>query len=91
MINDTCGYFLWICSWSRSVLCEKRRSASSSYVKEKISLVYGGGRVGLMGELADKSIKSAIHVIGVMPKALVNHELAHQGIDELIVVNTISA
>lgn len=50
------------------------------------SLVYGGGRSGLMGVVADSAIAAGGTVIGVIPKALVDKELAHPGLTELHVV-----
>ena len=53
-----------------------------------IGLVYGGGRVGLMGELADAALRSGVEVIGVIPRHLDTRELAHRGVTELHVVAT---
>jgi uncharacterized protein (TIGR00730 family) len=52
------------------------------------TLVYGGGRVGLMGVIADAAIEAGGRVIGVMPRWLVEHEIAHRGLTELHVVET---
>lgn len=49
-------------------------------------LVYGGGRVGLMGELADASLAAGAKVIGVIPESLMRREVAHMGLTELVVV-----
>jgi uncharacterized protein (TIGR00730 family) len=51
-------------------------------------LVYGGASVGVMGTLADSVLTSGGKVLGVIPKALVGRELAHQGLTELRVVDT---
>jgi uncharacterized protein (TIGR00730 family) len=51
-------------------------------------LVYGGGRNGLMGILADATLAAGGRVIGVIPKALVEKEWAHTGCTELHVVDT---
>ena len=51
-------------------------------------LVYGGGRNGLMGIVADTTRASGGRVVGIIPKALVEREWAHQGCDELHVVGT---
>ena len=51
-------------------------------------LVYGGGRSGLMGILADAALEAGARVIGVIPKALVEKEYAHTGCTELHVVET---
>ena len=51
-----------------------------------IELIYGGASVGLMGELADATLASGARVVGVMPGFLVEKEIAHQGLSELLVV-----
>jgi uncharacterized protein (TIGR00730 family) len=49
-------------------------------------LVYGGGHVGLMGELADASLALGVEVLGVIPEALHEREIGHAGLTELHVV-----
>lgn len=49
-------------------------------------LVYGGGRVGLMGLVADAAIAAGAKVIGVIPTALHDREIAHPGLSDLVVV-----
>lgn len=51
-----------------------------------ITIVYGGGRTGLMGALADGALAAGGRVVGVIPRALVEREVAHDGISELMVV-----
>jgi uncharacterized protein (TIGR00730 family) len=51
-------------------------------------LVYGGGRAGLMGCVADAALAAGAEVIGVIPLALMDRELGHPGLAELIVVET---
>jgi uncharacterized protein (TIGR00730 family) len=53
-----------------------------------ITVVYGGGRVGLMGALADAALEAGGRVIGVIPEALRRREVAHQSLTELHVVHT---
>jgi uncharacterized protein (TIGR00730 family) len=57
-------------------------------VASGLSIVYGGGRVGLMGILADAALDAGGEVIGVMPQALVAKEKAHRQLSELRVVNS---
>jgi uncharacterized protein (TIGR00730 family) len=52
-------------------------------------VVYGGGRVGLMGALADAALAAGGEVIGVIPQELVDRELAHRGLTELHVVGSL--
>jgi uncharacterized protein (TIGR00730 family) len=51
-----------------------------------LGLVYGGGKVGLMGIVADAALKAGAEVIGVIPEALMDRELGHGGVTELRVV-----
>lgn len=51
-------------------------------------IVYGGARVGLMGRIADKMLEQGCEVIGVMPEALVEKEIAHTGLTQLHVVKS---
>lgn len=51
-------------------------------------LVYGGGRTGLMGAIADGALAAGGEVVGIMPRHLVDREVAHTGLTELIVVNS---
>ncbi len=53
-----------------------------------ITVVYGGGNVGLMGVLADAALEASGTVIGVIPQALVDWEVAHAGLTELVVVQS---
>src|SRR5580698_633582 len=53
-----------------------------------IDLVYGGGKVGLMGAVADACLSGGGRVIGVIPQLLADKEVAHQGLTELRVVQT---
>ncbi|WP_191091639.1 LOG family protein [Affinibrenneria salicis] len=63
------------------------RETGEQLAQRHISVVYGGGRVGLMGAVADAALAAGGEVIGVMPQELVDCELAHSGLTELHVVN----
>ena len=52
------------------------------------SVVYGGGRVGLMGTVADAALAAGGRVVGVIPQALMDREVGHGGLTELHVVQT---
>ena len=54
-----------------------------------LGLVYGGGRVGLMGAVADAALAAGGSVVGVIPQELVDRELAHGGLTELHVVGSL--
>lgn len=61
---------------------------AQALVARGFGLVYGGGRVGLMGSLADAMLERGGEVIGVIPRGLASDEIAHSGIEELRVVET---
>ena len=63
-------------------------AVGSGLARRGIRVVYGGGRVGLMGALADSARAAGGEVVGVMPQALVDREIGHTGIDDLRVVDT---
>jgi uncharacterized protein (TIGR00730 family) len=54
-------------------------------------LVYGGGKVGLMGALAEGALAAGGEVHGIMPKALLDRELGHQGLTQLEIVPSMSS
>lgn len=56
--------------------------------KRQITLIYGGANVGLMGAVADAVLEQGGQVIGVLPIFLQNREIAHQGLTELIMVDS---
>jgi len=56
--------------------------------RNKCSLVYGGGNIGMMGIIADEMLRNSAKVIGVIPDFLVQREVAHSQLSELIVVKT---
>jgi uncharacterized protein (TIGR00730 family) len=81
------------------VYCGSRRGDDPRFVQAAVDvgqhlarggheLVYGGGRVGLMGALADAALAAGARVTGVIPRALLDREVGHTGLTELIVVQT---
>jgi len=54
-----------------------------------IEVVYGGGRLGLMGAVADAALAAGGRVVGVIPTGLVERELAHRGVDDLRIVGSL--
>jgi len=64
------------------------RALGAELVRRGLELVYGGGRVGLMGVLADAVLAAGGRVVGVIPKALATKELAHDALTGLHVVGT---
>jgi uncharacterized protein (TIGR00730 family) len=64
------------------------RSLGAAIARRGLGLVYGGGRVGLMGAVADAAAQNGGEVIGVITHALVKFEVAHHGLKDLRVVDT---
>jgi uncharacterized protein (TIGR00730 family) len=71
---------------SRPVYREVAEAFGRALAARGIELVYGGGRVGLMGALADAALASGGRVVGVIPEALLAREAGHEGLSELHVV-----
>ncbi len=61
-------------------------AAGTIIAQAGLTLVYGGGRVGLMGAVADAALAAGGRVVGVMPRDLVDQEIGHAGLSELRVV-----
>lgn len=66
----------------------KARELGMKLANEKIGLVYGGAKVGLMGALADGALSQGGKVIGVLPKFLKSKEIAHEKLTQLLLVDT---
>jgi uncharacterized protein (TIGR00730 family) len=64
------------------------RAFGAEMARRGIALVYGGGKVGLMGTVADAVLAGGGKVIGVIPRQLVELEVAHPGLSQLVVVET---
>jgi uncharacterized protein (TIGR00730 family) len=71
---------------NRPKFAESARDLASAMVRSGVDLVYGGGRLGLMGIVADAVLAQGGRVYGVIPEALVNLEVAHTGLTELFTV-----
>jgi len=73
---------------ARSEYAEAARTLAAVLVERKLGIVYGGGNVGLMGVLADAALAHGGEVIGVIPQSLLDKEVGHRGVTELLVVET---
>ncbi|WP_430446589.1 TIGR00730 family Rossman fold protein [Sphingorhabdus contaminans] len=69
------------------IYIETARSVGRRLAERGIGVVYGGGRLGLMGAVADSALEAGGEVIGIIPEALVGAEVAHKGCTELHVVS----
>ena len=72
----------------RPAYTDAARELGRLIAQQQATLVYGGGRVGLMGALADAAIAAGGHVVGVIPQALMQREVGHAGLAEQHVVQT---
>ncbi len=72
----------------RPVYAEAARRLAAALARRGLGLVFGAGHVGLMGVLADAVLAAGGEAVGVIPQALVDRELAHRGLTELHVVET---
>jgi hypothetical protein len=73
---------------SSPVFAEATVATAAAMVGRGVDLVYGGGRLGLMGLIADNVLAGGGKVFGVIPRALVQLEVAHTGLTELHTVET---
>ena len=64
------------------------RALAAVLAERGIGIVYGGGKVGLMGVIADSALAAGGEVVGVMPQALIDREIGHGGLTELQVVDS---
>jgi len=64
------------------------RETGTSLAKSGRTVVYGGGRVGLMGIVADSALKAGGDVIGIIPEHIQNREVEHEGLSELHIVES---
>lgn len=62
------------------------RQLAEGFLRDGLRLVYGGANVGLMGIMADRMLEGGGEVIGIMPKTLVEREVAHANLTELHIV-----
>jgi uncharacterized protein (TIGR00730 family) len=85
--------------FSLCVYCGSRAGGDPAYLRaaEQLGqaigrrgwrLIYGGGRVGLMGAVADAALAGGASVVGVIPESLMRLEVGHRGLTELLVVRT---
>jgi uncharacterized protein (TIGR00730 family) len=85
---------LSICVYCGSRFGDSPRFAAAAHelgdaiARRGASLVYGGGRVGLMGVVADAALAAGGQVVGVIPEALMQREVGHSRLTELLVVRT---
>ena len=75
-------------SGSQEIYVRQAQAMGQELASQGLTLVYGGGRAGLMGAVADAALAAGGRVVGVIPSFLADKELAHQGCTELHVVDS---
>lgn len=73
---------------TRKAYAEAARQVGTTLAGRGIQLVYGGGHIGLMGEAADAALAAGGQVVGIIPEFMVDFEIAHHGLTELVVVES---
>ena len=73
---------------NNEIYAKSANELGKSLAQRDIELIYGGGKVGLMGAVADGALELGGKVTGIMPDFMTPHEIAHQGLSELIVVKS---
>jgi uncharacterized protein (TIGR00730 family) len=86
-INSVCVY-CGAASGTRDIYLDSARQLGNALAVRNIGLVYGGGHVGMMGALADAALAAGGRVTGVIPQQLIDRELGHRGLSELVVVSS---
>lgn len=76
-------------SGRRAAYLDAARAFGATCARRGIGVVFGGGRVGMMGAVADATLAAGGEVIGVIPRDLVDRELAHDGLTEQHVVGSL--
>ncbi len=82
------GVFCGSSKGTDEIYMRSARDMGRALARREIELVFGGGHIGLMGVLADAVLDAGGRACGVIPQALVNKELAHEGLTQLYVVDT---
>lgn len=70
------------------VYAEATRTMVAALAAAGIKIIFGGGKVGLMGVVAESALEAGAHVIGVTPQHLLEREVVHRGLTELHVVDS---
>jgi uncharacterized protein (TIGR00730 family) len=87
MIKNVC-VFCGSSSGNHAAFAAAARALGTELARAGRGLIYGGGRVGLMGILADAALAAGGSVIGVIPIAIASKEIAHSGLTDLRVVDS---
>lgn len=86
----TIAVFCGTAAGNGKIYQEDAKRLGVSLAARNITLIYGGGAAGLMGNLADNVLDNGGNVIGIIPRVVQDKEVQHQGLSELHLVNSIS-
>jgi len=87
---NSIGVFCGSSIGSKEIYSKKAVELGVLLAKSKIDLVFGGGKVGLMGVIADSIMSNGGKAIGIMPTALLEKEVGHDSLNKMIVVDNMS-
>lgn len=73
---------------NKPAYADRAMALGTRIAQEKLTLVYGGGNVGLMGIVADAVLEAGGEAVGIIPQQLVNWEVAHRGLTKLEIVGS---
>lgn len=73
---------------NRPEYLEEAKELGAQIAKAGLGLVYGGASVGIMGAVATAALEAGGHVTGIIPKSLLEKEIAHPGLNQLVVVDS---
>lgn len=90
MIIKSIGVFCGSSIGAREIYSTKAAELGKLMAASNIDLVFGGGKVGLMGIIADETMKNGGKAIGVMPTQLHEKEVGHNGLNEMRIVESMS-
>ena len=88
MAQRSIAIFCGSSSGANPVYTEAAKAMARAIVEREVRLVYGAGSVGLMGTVADEVLRLGGEVLGVIPQFLVDMEVGHTGLTELVVCQT---
>jgi uncharacterized protein (TIGR00730 family) len=84
----TVAVFCGASSGDDPIFLAQARALGEGLAARHITLVYGGGRVGLMGAVADATLAAGGKVVGVIPEFLTRLEVIHEGVGDMLVVDS---
>jgi uncharacterized protein (TIGR00730 family) len=86
-VNRVC-VFAGSSAGARAEYAATARALAAECAARRLGIVYGGGSTGLMGVLADAALAAGVEIIGVIPRPLATRELAHTGLTQMRVVES---